>query len=263
MILNSNFFYPPGWIPFIPSLNEKPPTVYSLLQSIVNYEKTEKTKIKDLAKEGRKTFFDFDYPLYERITKEDFECMILNHFLMRRIGFETLTAFKIQLNVKLNEIMPLYNNLFQLIYDENGFGEITKKEGQDNRIINTTKNSESTNKTNSNNTTNSNTETEDNTEVANSDTPQNEIDNIYNRNYISGFNQTKSNAKSNDSSTQKGETNSNTNTKDTDNTKDDNTYKETISHINLVEVYTKLNSEIKNVYTLIFDDLECLFYQLI
>lgn len=263
MILNNNFFYPTGWVPYIPTLNEKPPTIFSLLQSIVNYEKAEKTKIKDLAKEGRIVFFDFEYTLNENIKKEDFECIILNHFLMRRIGFDTLTAFKIQLNVKINEIMPIYNHLFELIYSDNAFGDITKKEGQDNRTINTTKNSESTNKTNSNNTVNSNTETEDTTEVANSDTPQNEIDNIYNKNYISQFNQTKSDVNSTDYSLSKGETNSNSVEKDVDNTKDDNSYKETISHINLIDVYTKLNSEIKNVYSLIFDDLECLFYQLI
>lgn len=106
------------FVPFIPVMNEKPPTLYSLLQSIVNYGKDEQTKIKDLAKVGRTTIFDFDYPLSDKITKEDFECMILNHFLMRRIGFETLTAFKIQLNVKMNSIMPMYNKLIDLLYEE-------------------------------------------------------------------------------------------------------------------------------------------------
>ncbi len=123
------------FVPFIPVMNERPPTLYSLLQSIVNYGKDEQTKIKDLAKAGRTKIFDFDYPLSDKITKEDFECMILNHFIMRRIGFDTLTAFKIQLDVKLNEIMPMYNKLIDLLYEENAFGEITKKTGKDNRVV--------------------------------------------------------------------------------------------------------------------------------
>ena len=57
-------------------------------------------------------FFDFNYTLTDKITKEDFEVMILNHFLMRRIGYDTVTAFKIALCNKLNEILPKYNMLF-------------------------------------------------------------------------------------------------------------------------------------------------------
>ena len=76
----------PYWMPFlmiprIPTTNEMPPTVYSLLESIVNFGKDDKTKIKNLASAGRTTFFDFDYPLSEKVDKEKFECMILNHFL--------------------------------------------------------------------------------------------------------------------------------------------------------------------------------------
>ena len=86
-----------------------PPTLYALLNSIVNFDSETKTKIKDLASAGRSEIFDFTYPLSEKVEREDFEVLILNHFLMRCIGYDTLTAFKIALNVKLNEIMPIYN----------------------------------------------------------------------------------------------------------------------------------------------------------
>ena len=95
--------------PMIPNLfklgisHDEPPTIYSLLNSYVNYSREVPVKIKDLARTGRVIFFDFDYPLAEGIDKADFETMILNHFLMRRIGYETVTAFKIALDVKLNE----------------------------------------------------------------------------------------------------------------------------------------------------------------
>lgn len=260
MYNNYDIFYGmPFLIPRIPIMNEKPPTVYAILNSIANFGKEEKTKISDLARVSRETIFDFDYPLNENITKEDFECMILNKFIMRRIGFDTVTAFKIQLNVKLNEIMPLYNQLFDLIYKENAFGEITKRVGFDNRIIEGI----SKNTSNTTNTLNSNSqnETENENENGKSNTPQNEIDNIYNKRYLSEFENGKSNTISKDKSTQNGISENTTN--NTEHQTNDNNYEETISKINLIDIYTKLNNEIKNVYSMIFNDLECLFYQII
>ena len=239
------------FVPFIPVINERPPTLYSLLQSIVNYGKEEQTKIKDLASAGRTTIFDFDYPLSDKITKEDFEKMILNHFLMRRIGFETLTAFKIQLNIKLNEIMPMYNKLIDLLYSENGFGEITKRKGFDNRVVDNTSNT--TNEmTNVSNTTHQNI-----SDRRGSDTPQNELDNIRQGKYVTEYHYDTDNSSSEDTSTSNGTSQNQTNTKD------NNNYEETTSKVNMFEIYSKLNEEIKNIYTMIFKDLECLFYQLV
>lgn len=235
------------FVPFIPVMNERPPTLYSLLQSIVNYGKDEQTKIKDLAKAGRTKIFDFDYPLSDKITKEDFECMILNHFIMRRIGFDTLTAFKIQLDVKLNEIMPMYNKLIDLLYEENAFGEITKKTGKDNRVVQNATANEMENS--------SNTSHENISDRRGSDTPQNHLENIRNGSYVTEYHFDKDNSKNTDTSKSNGKSNSNT--------KDDNVYEETTSRINLFEVYAKLNEEIKNIYTMIFKDLDCLFYQLV
>lgn len=239
------------FVPFIPVMNERPPTLYSLLQSIVNYGKEEKTKIKDLASVGRTTIFDFDYPLSEKITKEEFETMILNKFLMRRIGFETLTAFKIQLNVKLNEIMPMYNKLIDLLYSENAFGEITKRTGFDNRIVDNTSNT--TNKM----TNNSNTTHQNISDRRGSNTPQNELDNIKNGKYVTEYHYDTDNSSNEDTST------SNGTSQNVSNTKDNNNYEETTSKINMFEIYSKLNEEIKNIYTMIFKDLDCLFYQLV
>lgn len=239
------------FIPFIPVMNERPPTLYSLLQSIVNYGKEEQTKIKDLASVGRTTIFDFDYPLSDNITKEEFETMILNKFLMRRIGFETLTAFKIQLNVKLNEIMPMYNKLIDLLYTENGFGEITKRTGFDNRIIDNTSN------TTNSMTNNSNTTHQNISDRRGSNTPQNELDNIRNGKYVTEYHYDTDNSNNEDTSTSNGTSQNKTNTKD------NNNYEENISKINMFEVYSKLNEEIKNIYTMIFKDLDCLFYQLV
>ena len=250
--IDNNYFLP---FPFIPANCEKPPTVYTILESIVNYGKDEKTKIKDLAKEGRTTIFDFDYPLSSNINKEDFESMILNHFLMRRIGFETVTAFRIQLNVKLNEIMPLYNKMFDALENWNIFndGETTKRYGTDNRTIEATGETENTLENES--TTNSS-ETSDR---RNSELPQNQLELLRDGSYVSNYNYDQNNAESKDNSTSNGKSNSK------NNTKDDNIYQETIekSPADKIAIYKEFQENLKSIYGMIFKDLECLFYQVI
>ena len=80
---------------YIPVDYNIPPTLYRILNSRLNFDVDEedKTKIRDLAKNGREYIFDFTYPLSTHVIKEDFEVSIINHFLMRRIGYETMTSF--------------------------------------------------------------------------------------------------------------------------------------------------------------------------
>ena len=56
-----NPFLFPWMIPTFPSNCDKPPTIYSILESIVNYGTDDKQKIRDLAKYGRSTIFNFEY----------------------------------------------------------------------------------------------------------------------------------------------------------------------------------------------------------
>lgn len=258
--VDNNYFLP---FPFIPANCEKPPTVYTILESIVNYGKDNKTKIKNLAKEGRTTIFDFDYPLTNKISKEDFECMILNHFLMRRIGFDTVTAFRIQLNVKINEIMPLYNKMFDAIENWNIFddGEITERTGTDNRTIdNTTQTNNNTSNTLKNN---SETTSEEISDRRNSELPQDQLELLRNGSYVSNYNYDQNNGKSTDKSDSQGESKSNTDNKS--NTKDDNIYQETIkkSPADKIAIYKEVQENLKSIYGMIFKDLECLFYQVL
>lgn len=117
-------------------MNPKPPTLYAIMNSIANYDKEEKTKIRNLAKATHEKIFDFDYTLSSSIDKEEFECQILNHYIMRRIGFDTFTAFQLYLENKLNEILPFYNKMFDSLADFNLFndGEVitrdTTEEGE-------------------------------------------------------------------------------------------------------------------------------------
>lgn len=228
--------------PMVPNLfklghSTEPPTIYALLNSIVNYgkEESEQVKIKDLANAGRSTFFDFDYPLATGITKEEFECMILNHFMMRRIGYETVTAFKLALQVKLNEIMPMYNTLFESIKNWNLFtdGETYSRNKTDNRTTNAESTSNGTNTS----------------DRRFSDTPQNQINDIRNGQYVTEYNydQDTSNATGTNSVT------------------DNNTVVETgsKSNANKVSLYSEFLKSKRNLYTMIFEDLEPLFYQIV
>ena len=216
---------------------------------MLNFGKTddEKVKISDLAKEGHTKIFDFSYPLSNYVNKDNFEIMILNKFLQRRIGFETFTAFKIQLNVKLNEIMPKYNKLFDALENWDIFldGELTTREGFENN----TANSE-----NEINNTSENT-TENIADLRSSNTPQNQLQNVRDGSYVTNYDYNTNTANSNDVSTTRGTTNS----------KNVNNYSETIkrSPADKIQIFKEMQENINSIYTLIFNDLEELFYSLV
>ena len=243
--------------PFLPPNCNKPPTLYSVLNSIVNGDKDEDeyTKIKDLAKEGRSTIFNFDYPLSEYIEKEKFETMILNHFLQRRIGFETVTAFRIQLDVKLNEIMPLYNKMFNALENWEIFndGEVSTRTGTDNT---TTQN---TNNTSNSLTNQSTTSTTDVSDRRNSELPQNQLEDLRNGSYVTNYNYDTNTNNGQDNSTSQGTSQA------TNNGTDNKQYNETITRTpaDKIAILKEMQENIKSIYTMIFKDLDCLFYQLV
>ena len=246
--------------PFLPPNCNLPPTIYTILESIVNpdvdlNEPAPEVKIKDLAKVGRETIFNFDYPLTSNITKEKFETMILNHFLQRRIGFETVTAFRIQLDVKLNEIMPLYNKMFDALENWEIFkdGEVTTRTGTDKR---TTQNTNETSNTLENT---SITSTEDISDRRNSELPQNQLEDLRNGSYVTNYSYDTNTNTGNDNSQSKGTSQA------TNNGTDNNEYKETITRTpaDKIAILKEMQENIKSIYTMIFKDLECLFYQLV
>lgn len=248
-MMYNNYFYP-FLFPCMPTMCDLPPTVYSLLESIVNYGKDEKTKIKDLAKEGRTTFFDFDYPLTNNITKEQFETMILNKFIMRRIGYDTLTAFKLQLNVKLNSIMPLYNKMFDALENWNIFndGEVTTETGTDERqTTNTTQNTLSNSST---------TQSSSTSDRRNSELPQDQLENLRDGSYVGNYNYDTDTSTGTDSSTSNGTA--------TASGTDNNEYTKEIrrSPADKIAIMKEMQTNISSIYEMIFKDLECLFYQL-
>ena len=214
------------------TLNDEPPTLYSLMESYVNYgkEESEKVKIINLPEAFKSYLFDFDYPL-DNTLKPSFEENFLNHYMMRRIGFETYMAFKIHLKDKLNTIMPKYNKLlleFSNI-DFRGVKEIHTR---------------SYRKTIDENTTGTSSNTVDNRF---SNVPQNEITDVQNGTYMTDYTL-------NTSSGRLGGTLSN-----------DEDYLENleIDKGDPTDEYMKLQDKINNVYDMIYKELNCLFFQVV
>ena len=212
-----------------------PPTLYRLLNSIVNFGEEEQTKIKDLAAAGREEIFDFDYPLTENLDKEEFEILILNHFLMRRIGYDTLNAFKIALNVKLNEIMPIYNKMFDML---DGWTIFNDGEEVSRTVSDAGSNS-----------LNNITSTSNISDRRYSDTPQNQLSNVRDGKYITDYNY----------DTDTGSVSSSAAGSDTRYTV------ETITRTpsDKMKLYKEFIENKKSIYTMIFEDLDVLFYGLI
>ena len=153
---------------------------------------------------------------------------------MRRIGYETVTAFKIALNVKLNEIMPMYNKMIDSIWNWNIFadGETTTRDYTEDRT------------TNGNNTVTTNATSDQRS----SDTPQNQIDDVKSGKYVSNY----------EFDTDISNSNS------TNNITDNNNVLEVVkkSPSDKMRLYSEFLKNRQNIYTMIFKDLDVLFYQI-
>lgn len=234
----SNFFSP---------IDMRPPTLYRIMNSLANFDEEDKTQIPNLASVTHTKIFNFSYPISTALNKDDFEILILNHFIMRRIGFETMTAFQIALNVKLNTIMPMYNKMFEALEGWNLFndGEEVTRTQADTRTINNSSNIDTTSNTNTNNI----------VDNRYSNTPQNKIQDVKDGSYMSEYTLTDSTNTGTDTSNSKGTSNSN----------DNYNLNETIKRTphDKIRIYKDFVENRNSIYNMIFNDLESLFYQLI
>ena len=222
------FLFPTIWLP---NDYDIPPTLYSIMNSMVNFDAEEQTKIKDLPSACHDRIFDFDYPLSEKVDKDDFEILILKHFMMRRIGYDTMTAFKIALDSKLNEIMPTYNLMFDSLIGWDLF-----KDGE--TIARTTVDAGSATMTNTSGSVNDN---------KFSDTPQNHLSEVQSGEYVTEYNYATGSSNSNSNSSDSRSTNEMINRSPADK----------------IKIYKEFLESKQNIYTMIFNDLDSLFYGLV
>lgn len=211
MIYNPFYYF----TPFVPDEKyQRPPLLYDIMNAIVNFEAETPTKISEISNVARETIFDFDYPLSNKVDKEDFETLILDRFIMRRLGYQTYTAWKIALKVKLNEIMPYYNKLFDS-FDEWNIFKDGEKGTRDKEI---TGNSE--------------------LDSRYSKLPQNEITNVKDGTYMTDYTLGQNESSGTESESY---------------TKDNS---------NKIDTYLKFIENKNKIMSLIFEDLDSLFYGL-
>lgn len=88
-------------------------------------ESDDYTGIDEVISKSRSKIFDFSYPLFDQDYKATLETKILMHYYTREIGFETVALWKHFLKMRMNEIMPYYNKLYQseLLMPDNPFDD--------------------------------------------------------------------------------------------------------------------------------------------
>lgn len=123
------------------------------------------------------------YPLYESTnqhiygipnivpTREELNKKILNYYMYREIGFETVGRFLQELEISLNEIMPYYNQLFYSA--DQDFNIIYNVDYQ--RTINRDLSGNTSTETSATDSTESSSGTTSNSKHVSSDTPQNQL----------------------------------------------------------------------------------------
>lgn len=236
--------------------NMKPATLLSFMQMMDNYEH----KINELPALTRARIFNFNYPLSVNINREEFEIKILKHFIMRRIGFETFLAFQLALDDKLNIIMPTFNIMIDNLYYNNNLFNVTESE-TDIYSGDTVNTNTSSNQSNSSTTTSTESSTETEVDNRNSDTPQNEIQDVKDGKYVSDYTYNTSNATSEDSANT---TNTSTSSElSRSSSEDDNTREITRERFITGSELLTINKEMINIYKMIFDELNILFYGIV
>lgn len=66
-----------------------------------------------IIEQSREKVFSFDFPIFDEAYRSVLETKILKHYYTREIGMETVGLWKHFLDMRMNEIMPYYNQLYK------------------------------------------------------------------------------------------------------------------------------------------------------
>lgn len=246
--------------------NDMPPTLYSLMESKVNYSNETKVSISDLPSAFKSFLFDFDYPLSNQF-KNDFEETFLTHYMFRRINYDTYLSFKLHLEVKLKSIMPKYNKMlmgFQLI-NFDGYKETTTKTLTDNRTINESNSSSSSGNSSGTSSSTSSGSSSNTTDNRYSDTPQGQLTSVQDGSYMSDYTYNQATGTSSDTnSSNVSNTSSSSSSEERDKTDNLLSNENTIhQRFDSIEEYKKFIENTNNVYEMIFKECDSLFYGIV
>lgn len=85
----------------------------TICESVIDTYPTTIHNYAAIIEKARPIIFDFDYPIFDTSYKKILETKIIKHFFIREIGLETPALWKFYLDMKMNEIMPYYNQLYE------------------------------------------------------------------------------------------------------------------------------------------------------
>ena len=108
--------------------------------------------VDDILSKAAPLVFNFNWPIFDENYRLPLEIKILRHYYTREIGAETVGLWKLQLQQKLYEIMPYYNQLYESqLLKFNPFDDVDLTTDHTNKVngANNTKGEE--NSTNTNN----------------------------------------------------------------------------------------------------------------
>ena len=168
------------------------------------------SKVNEIIQGAIPKIFDFDFPIYDESYRNVLCGKILKHYYTREIGLETVGLWKLHLDMRLNEIMPYYNELyksamieFNPMYDidltttmDRDTGGTTETNNEDKTVNNftDTKDAQYSSTTNygktvivnnsGNNTDETNNDGSSTQRDLFSDTPQGSLDNVENETYL-------------------------------------------------------------------------------
>lgn len=92
----------------------------SILEMVKMYTPDSTEKITKRIEEALPKIFNFDFPIFKESHRVELEKKIVMHYLNKEIGLETPQLFKVYLEMRLNEIMPYYNEMYRIAEELNG-----------------------------------------------------------------------------------------------------------------------------------------------
>lgn len=231
------------------------PRLYEIMQSLVGTPDGS-TNPYILAATARALIFNFEYDLHQE-TKQAFETNILEYFMMRRLGYETYTLWHIKFKNRILTILPKYNALFD--YQAKAFSLIEADIRGKSYSIEHTYGSTNTNTKNlSDALTHGLISASSGTlDSRQSDTPQNNINEVQSGQYLSNYNYDQSSNTVTNTGT---DTTSHTGTDTNAHTGTDiDRYSEDLASTEQLELLAKYQASIQNIYAQIYKELDSLF----
>lgn len=71
------------------------------------------SNVDEIIQKALPKIFDFTFPIFDENYRNVLCTKIIKHYYTREIGCETVGLWKLWLNVKMNEVMPYYNQLYK------------------------------------------------------------------------------------------------------------------------------------------------------